>query len=265
MDLGLKNKVAVLTGGGAIGGIGWATVKELVAEGVQVVMGDIRVESGYSELSRYGYVVTQEIDLSLAGNPDKLVETALGAFGRLDFLINNLGISPIRTGFLDTKDEDWDRTHSINFMSNVRATRAALPHLIKNKGAIVNLASTLGSAPIPTMVDYCAFKSATLNLTKSLSEEFGPKGVRVVAISPGPVLTPQWSRPGGQLENMAKAMNTDSKTMRTKLLPDILKLVVGRMVESEEIAAAIVFALSGRMGAMTGSQIVVDAGCLKTI
>lgn len=265
MDLGLTDKVAVLTGGGAIGGIGWATVKELRAEGVKVVMGDITVEPGYAELTADGGVVTLEVDLAVPAGAPKLIDRALKQFGRLDILINNLGISPVREGFLETTDDEWLTTISVNLLSGVRASRAALPHLLKTGGVIVNLGSTLGSTPLTTMADYSAIKAAVLNLTKSLSEEFGPKGVRVLAISPGPVRTPQWTKPGGQLENMARRANTDVETMRTKLIPERLHLTLGRMVESEEIAAAVVFAVSPRASAMTGAQLVVDNGCLKVI
>jgi NAD(P)-dependent dehydrogenase (short-subunit alcohol dehydrogenase family) len=263
MELGLKDKVAIVTGGGAIGGIGWAIVKELLAEGAVVVMGDLVVESGYAELRKGGRVVTVEIDLAVSENPESLVSFAVSRFGRIDILVNNLGVTPIRQGFLSIADEDWFATLNVNFMSNVRASRAALPHLIESKGVIVNTASTLGESPQHSMVDYSAFKAATLNLTKALSEEFGPKGVRVVAVSPGPVLTPQWSRAGGQIDTMARAHNVDRETMLTKKIPEVLGLVTGRMVESHEIAAAVVFAASGRASSLTGSQIVVDAGSFE--
>ncbi len=265
MELGLKGKVAIVTGGGAVGGIGWATVKGLMTEGVSVMMGDLVVEAGYAELTKGGQAVTVEIDLSVAGNPGKLVGMAVSRFGRLDILVNNLGVTPIREGFLSTTDEDWFKTLSINFMSNVRATRAALPHLIASKGVVVNLASTLAKSPLPSMVDYCAFKAATLNLTHTLSEEFGPKGVRVVAVSPGPTLTPQWSKPGGQIDNMARAFNVGRETMLTQKIPEMLGLTIGRMVDSHEIAAAVLFAVSNRAASVTGTQILVDGGSMKAI
>jgi NAD(P)-dependent dehydrogenase (short-subunit alcohol dehydrogenase family) len=265
MEMGIKDKVAIVTGGGAIGGIGWATVKELLAEGARVVMADLAVEPGYAELTESGRAETVEIDLAVAGNPERLVTLTVSRFGRLDILVNNLGVTPIREGFLSATDEDWLRTLNINFMSNVRASRAALPHLIESKGVIVNTASTLGKSPLPSMVDYAAFKAATLNLTRTLSEEFGPKGVRVLAVSPGPTLTPQWSRADGQIDTMAKAFNVDRDTMLTKKIPEILGLVTGRMVESHEVAAAIVFAASSRAASLTGSQIIVDAGSFKAI
>jgi NAD(P)-dependent dehydrogenase (short-subunit alcohol dehydrogenase family) len=265
VNLGLDGKVAVLTGGGRPHGIGWATIVELREAGAKVLMGDIAVDSAYREMTSDGSVVTEEIDLSKAGNPEKLIQTAIDQFGRLDILINNLGATIFRSGFIGTTDDDWEFTFKTNFMSNVRASRAAIPHLIKSKGVIVSLASTLGNSPVPSLVDYGAFKSATLNLTKALSEEFSPQGVRVMAISPGAVLTPHWTRPGGALELMAKQNGVDEATMRDQMIPKMFGMTTGRMVSAQEIAAAIVFAASSRAGSLTGTQVLVDGGSMKAI
>lgn len=265
MDLGLEGKIVVLTGGGRQHGIGWTTILELRAAGAKVIMGDIAIDPAYREITDDGSVVVEQIDLSKAGNPEKLVQSAVDRFGRLDILINNLGATIFRPGFLETTDEDWDFTFNTNFMSNVRASRAAIPHLIKTNGVIVNLASTLGDSPVPSLVDYGVFKSATLNLTKALSEEFSPQGVRVMAISPGAVLTPHWTRPGGALELMAKQHGVDVATMRDEIIPKMFGMTIGRMVSPREVAAAIVFVASSRAGAATGTQLFVDGGSMKAV
>lgn len=265
MDLGLEGKVAVLSGGGRKDGIGWATIKQLTQCGAKVLMGDIEIDPAYDELTGDGNVQVEAIDLSAAGNPERLVDSAVERFGQLDILINNLGVTIFRPGFLETTDDDWEFVFRTNFMSNVRASRSALPHLVKSGGVIVNLASTLGTTPVPSLVDYSAFKSATLNLTKTLSEEFNPQGVRVVAISPGAVLTPHWTRPGGALEMMAKENGVDVETMKNDMIPKMFGMTTGRMVWPEEIAAAICFAASNRSGSLSGQALTVDAGSVKTI
>lgn len=265
MDLGLEGKVAVLSGGGRKDGIGWATIKELTQAGAKVLMADIEIDPAYEELTGDGNVQVEAVDLSVAGNPERLVESAVERFGQLDILVNNLGVTIFRQGFLATTDEDWEFVFNTNFMSNVRASRAALPHLVKSGGVIINLASTLATTPVPSLVDYSAFKSATLNLTKSLSEEFNPQGVRVVAISPGAVLTPHWTRPGGALEMMAKDNGVDVETMKNDLIPKMFGMTTGRMVWPEEIAAAICFAASKRSGSLSGVALKVDGGSVKTI
>jgi NAD(P)-dependent dehydrogenase (short-subunit alcohol dehydrogenase family) len=266
VDLGLDGKVTVLTGGGRKHGIGWATIVELREAGAKVVMGDIAVDSVYREMADDGSVIAEEVDLSKAGNPEKLIRKAVDRFGRLDILINNLGTTNFRPGFLGTTDEDWEFTFKTNFMSNVRASRAAMPHLIQSKGVIISVASTLGISPtLPALVDYGAFKSATLNLNKALSEEFSPQGVRFMAISPGAVLTPHWTRPGGTLEMMAKQNGVNVDVLRDEMIPKMFGLTTGRMVSPQEIAAAILFAASGRAGSLTGTQILVDGGSFKAI
>ncbi|MEW5420278.1 SDR family NAD(P)-dependent oxidoreductase [Amorphus sp. 3PC139-8] len=264
MNLGLEGKVAVVSGGGRKDGIGWATIKELIEAGAKVLMGDIEIDPAYEELTGDGAVEVEKIDLSQAGNPERLVDRAIERFGKLDILINNLGVTIFRPGFLETTDDHWDMIFRTNFMSNVRASRTALPHLIESKGVIVNLASSLGTTPVPSLVDYSAFKSAVLNLTKTLSEEFSPQGVRVVAISPGAVLTPHWTRPGGALEMMAQEQGVDVETMKAEI-PKMFGMTTGRMVWPEEIAAAICFAASNRVGSLTGTALSVDGGSVKTL
>lgn len=266
MQLELEGKVAVVTGAGLRGGIGWAITQRFLEEGVKVALGDIVIAEEYTGLTQSGNVTTLKVDLSTPNGPSKLIDHAMRTYGRLDFLVNNLGISPARPGgFMSATDEQWRTVFEINLFSAVRATRAALPHLLERGGVVVSMSSTLAHQPIPQFVDYAATKAALLSLTQSLSEEYAPRGVRVLAISAGPVRTPQWTQPGGQFEQIAKMTNTDVETVRTKIVPEMSKLSVGRMVEPEEIGAAIAFAVSRHGGTMTGSEIVIDAGAWKSL
>ena len=266
MHLELEGKVAVVTGAGLRNGIGWAITQRFLEEGMKVALGDIVIAEEYAELTRAGNVTTLKVDLSTPDGPSQLIEHAMGKFGRLDVLINNLGISPARPGgFMSATDDQWRTVFEINLFSAVRATRAALPHLLERGGVVVSMSSTLAHQPIPQFVDYAATKAALLSLTQSLSEEFAPKGVRMLAISAGPVRTPQWTQPGGQFEQIAKMMSTDVETVRNKIVPEMSKLSIGRMVEPDEIGAAIAFAVSRHGGTMTGSEIVIDAGAWKSL
>jgi len=265
MKLEFEDKAVVLTGGGRKDGIGWATIKELTSAGAKVLMGDIEIHPAYDEVVAGGSVHVEQIDLAVAGNPEKLVANAVERFGKLDILVNNLGITEFRAGFLETSDDDWDKMIRTNFLSAVRASRAALPHLVKSRGVIVNLASSLASTPVPSLVDYSAMKAATLNLTKTLSEEFNPQGVRVVAISPGAVLTPHWTRPGGALEMFSKELGIDVETLKNQKIPEMFGMTTGRMVSPQEIAAAVCFLASDRAGSVTGCALAVDGGTVKTL
>lgn len=135
--------------------------------------------------------------MTLAG-PGLLIHAAAERHGRMDVLVNNLGVTRPRSSFLDVDDAEWQRVFDLTFFSAVRTSRAALPHLLAdNGGAIVNISSVNARLPFPMVVDYSAAKAALSNLTKALSEEFAPQGVRVNAIAPGPVRTPFWTAPGG--------------------------------------------------------------------
>ena len=114
------------------------------------------------------------------------------AYGGLDILVNNAGGPPPGTrmpqfGFLTLTDEGWRSMLEFNLLSAVRACRAALPLLVERGGAIVNVSSVHGRQPSGVNVDYGAAKAALINLTKALAEEFGPQGVRVNGVCPGPV------------------------------------------------------------------------------
>ena len=262
MDLGLQGKAAVVSGAGQVGGIGWAIVQELLREGVRVAVGDIVLAPEYAEMD----VLALQLDLGRAEAPARLVASAVERFGRLDFLINNLGVtSPRPGGFLSVTDDDWLATLNLNLLTGVRMVRAALPHLLERRGAMVFLCSLLAREPIPAYLDYGASKAAVLNLAKALSLEFSPHGVRSIAVSPGPVLTPQWSRAGGQFDQIAAARGMDRQSVIDTVIPDMLHLSLGRMVRSEEVAATIAFALSDRAGAMTGCELVIDAGSARAV
>ena len=131
------------------------------------------------------------VDLGDAGGPDLLIHAAAERHGRLDVLVNNLGATRPRSSFLDIDDAEWRHVFDLTFFSAVRTSRAG------DGGAIVNISSINARLPFPTVVDYSAAKAALSNLTKALSEEFAPQGVRVNAIAPGPVRTPFWTDPGG--------------------------------------------------------------------
>jgi NAD(P)-dependent dehydrogenase (short-subunit alcohol dehydrogenase family) len=120
-----------------------------------------------------------------------------------DVLVNNAGGPPPgaqlpRFGFLDLTDDDWLAMFEFNLFSAVRGCRAAIPLLVeRGGGALVNVSSVHGRQPSSVNVDYGAAKAAMINLTKALSEEFGPQGVRVNGVCPGPVRTPWWTDAGG--------------------------------------------------------------------
>ena len=149
---------------------------------------------------------------------------ALDEHGRIDVLVNNVGAVRLRLqGFLGTSDEEFEWAMQMNFFSALRATRAAIVEMVKQgSGAIVNVASVNAFfQPDAGTIDYGAAKAALVNLTKTLSQEFGPRGIRVNAVSPGPVSTDLWLGKGGVAETVAKATGVDSDTARKNVIASI--------------------------------------------
>ena len=120
-------------------------------------------------------------------------------------LVNNVGIAKPHPGFLEIPDEQWSEILEVNLLSMVRASRAAIPSMAeRGKGVIVSLASDFARQPESGFSDYAASKAAILVTSKAIANEFGPRGIRALCISPGPVLTPVWTEPGGFGETLAK-------------------------------------------------------------
>jgi NAD(P)-dependent dehydrogenase (short-subunit alcohol dehydrogenase family) len=245
MDLDLDGRVAVVTG--ASKGIGLAVVSTLLEQGARVVATSRNSSPELDALG--GDLLHVPADLMDAGAPAEVIAAAARTFGGLDVLVNNAGGPPPGTklprfGFLELGDEDWREMFEFNLFSAVRACRTAIPLLVERGGsAIVNVSSVHGRQPSAVNVDYGAAKAAMTNLTKALSEEFGPHGVRVNGVCPGPVRTPWWTEAGGAADILAAQMGT---------------------AEPAEIAAAVAFLASPRSASTTGTELVVDGGMLKT-
>src|SRR3977135_2989157 len=156
-------------------------------------------------------------DLAAPDGPGSLVQRAIDAHGRLDVLVNNVGAVRIRIeGFLGTSDQEFEWAMQMNFFTGLRATRAALaPMLERGSGAIVNVASVNSFfQPDAATIDYGAAKAAVVNLSKSLAQEFGPRGIRVNCVSPGQVGTDLWLGEHGVAETVAKATGGDAADVR---------------------------------------------------
>jgi NAD(P)-dependent dehydrogenase (short-subunit alcohol dehydrogenase family) len=262
MDLKLTGKIAVVTG--ASKGIGLAVTRALVDEGAKVVAGARTI----ANLERLPGVTPMALDLSAPDAPARLVQHAIDLFGRVDVLVNNVGAVKLRLdGFLGTSDEEFAWAMQINFFAALRATRAAITQMLgQGGGAIVNIASVNAFfQPDGGTVDYGAAKAALVNLTKSLSQEFGKRGIRINDVSPGPVSTDLWLGEGGVAKTVAKAMGVDADTARERVLASIGGLATGRLTTPEEVAALVVMLASERTANVTGSNFVIDGGLIKTL
>jgi NAD(P)-dependent dehydrogenase (short-subunit alcohol dehydrogenase family) len=264
MDLGLAGRVALVTGGSK--GIGLAVVEALLAEGARVAAVS---RSETPELRALpGELLHVPADLTEPDAPVRAVERTVEAFGGLDILVNNAGGPPPGTtlprfGFLGLSDRDWQAMLDFNLLSAVRACRAALPHLVERGGAIVNVSSGMALQPSAVNVDYSAAKAALMSVTKALAEEFGPQGVRVNGVCPGPTLTAWWTDEGGAADVLAEQTSTDRETVLSKLAPEMMQLHTGRLVDPREVADAVLLLVSPRSGSTSGTELVVDGGMVK--
>ena len=261
MDLMLADKVAVVTG--ASKGIGLAVTKALVQEGAHVVAGALTTNS----LSGIRGVTAISLDLTDPAAPGELVRRTVADHGRIDVLVNNVGATRIRLdGFLAVDDEQFEWAMQMNFFTTLRASRAALATMVtQGSGAIVNVASVNAFyQPDGATIDYGAAKAAVANLTKSLAQEFGPRGIHVNAVSPGPVSTDLWLGKDGVAQTVAKKTGVDADTAREQIVAGMGGFATGRFSTPEEVATLVVLLASERTANVTGANYVIDGGLIKT-
>lgn len=261
MTTHLTSKIAIVTG--ASKGIGLATSQALAVAGAHVIAGARHNSPQLQALEAAGSATFIAADLSTPEGPKALVAAAVER-GGVDILVNNAGTATPRFGgLLSVTDDDWTEALALNLLSAVRMTREAIPHMLsRGGGAIVMIGSVNAVLPEWNIVDYSATKAAMANFAKSVSKEFGPKGIRVNTISPGPVATPLWLSDEGIAAQFAAASGASSD--------DILQSVVagsatGRFTTPEEVADLAVFLVDGRAGNITGSDLRIDGGYVTTI
>ncbi|WP_170378463.1 MULTISPECIES: SDR family NAD(P)-dependent oxidoreductase [Ruegeria] len=189
MDLGLKNKLVLVTGSGS--GIGKATARIYLEEGARVIVHGLtaaEVSDCVDDLSSLGDVEGIAADLTKTSDAETLAEFAR-ARGAVDVLVNNVGIFSVKP-FEDLTDDDWMHYFNINVLSAVRMSRIFLPDMLgRDKGSIINMASEAAVKPLPQMVHYSVTKTAMLGLTRGMAELTKGTKVRVNSILPGPTWT----------------------------------------------------------------------------
>jgi NAD(P)-dependent dehydrogenase (short-subunit alcohol dehydrogenase family) len=263
MDSRLSGHTALVTG--ASRGIGLATVAALAAEGVRVVAAARTVTP---ELKETGAIAVP-VDLATPDGPARLVDQALAELGGdLDVLVNNVGggdggAEGVK-GILGFTDDDWRSLFDVNFFAAVRTTRAALPSLLRSRGAIVNISSNGARMPHLGPVPYTTAKAALTAFGKALAEEFGPQGVRVNTVSPGAVRTAMWEAPDGYGAGLAGALGVSQEELMAAL-PAQLGMATGRLVEPAEVAALVTYLASPLAASVHGADLVIDGGAIKAV
>ena len=258
MDLGLKDKVAVVTGGSA--GIGKATVTAFLEDGVRVAFcarNGERLVAAAKELSAIhgDAVFAHTCDVTDKQSVDAFHGLVLDKFGAVDILVNNAGRSHQST-FLNTSDEEWMEELQLKYFSVIYPTRAFLPELeASSAGAIVVVSSHLGREPGPRLVATSSARAGVQNLLRSMSRELAPKGIRVNSILLGVVNSDQWQR-------RYDALNDKDKSYEEWLVDQAQThpIPLGRFGEPHEPAAAVVFLASPAASYICGAALEVHGG-----
>jgi NAD(P)-dependent dehydrogenase (short-subunit alcohol dehydrogenase family) len=262
-EAGLAGRTVVVTGAGR--GIGLAIVEAFLAAGSRVVAGSRERTEALDEHVKQGAELTVvEVDLATPDGPAALVAEAVAVHGGVDVLVNNVGaVRPRVDGFLGVTDEDWEWTFTVNFMAAVRATRAALPHLLATgAGRIVTVSSVNSRLPDPLVIDYGAAKAALTNFCKALSKEVGPRGVRVNTIGPGPVETALWQGAGGVAATVGQSRGVDPREVARGAAD---QSVTGRFTRPSEVADLVLYLAGPRAANITGADFVIDGGLVDSL
>ncbi len=263
MDLGIQGKSVIVTGGSR--GIGYETAKRFLAEGARVMIcarGAEDLEKAGQELAAEtgGEVVSIAADTSKPGSAERIVEAALKVHGGVDILVNNAG--EMYSGRFEVHNDEGLQTQlDTKLFGFMRMIRAAVPHMRKKGwGRIVNIIGGAGKEPDPYMFGSGMTNAALLNLTKSLSTEFGEEGIHVNAVCPGWVDTDLWRRNAGGLAEEVGAESEEEARRRAAR-----KNALGRFGKPEELADAIAFLCSERSSYITGVSLNLDGGRLKSL
>lgn len=251
----LSGQVAIISG--ASSGIGRATARLFARAGATLALlgrDGARLETTAEACRSLGSPRVEEIegDLTADKTPADIVERVMANLERLDILVNAAGI--IGSGLAaETSDETFDGMMDINVRSLFRLTRAAIPHLEKTSGNIVNVSSVAGLRPYPGLLPYCVSKAAVDQMTRCLSLELGPRGVRVNAVNPGVVVT-----------NLHRAGGMDEDAYQTFLERGDETHPLGRVGQPEEVAELILFLASSKAAWITGTTMSIDGGRAQT-
>jgi NAD(P)-dependent dehydrogenase (short-subunit alcohol dehydrogenase family) len=249
MDLGLKDKVALVTGAGSQIGFGKAIAITLAREGCDIVAADIDLEGlrkTAAEVEALGRkAIAVKADVSSSAEVDEMVKTALAQFGKIDILVNNAGALKGPKPFIESTEAEWDTDININLKGALNCTKAVLDHMIsRQSGKIINISSIGGRTGSALAPVYNAAKAGVIGFTKSLAAGVAASGINVNSVAPGLAVTGfgGGAPPPGALEKIKETTP------------------VQRTTEPQDIANAVAFLASDVAGDIVGQTLSVDGG-----
>lgn len=254
----LSGKIALVTGGTK--GAGKAIAERLLQAGATVII--TARNPPEPETANPHFIAA---DLSQPEGTEKVAATILKKFNRLDILINSMGGSETSAGgFAALTNEDWEQTLQTNLLAPVRLDRAFLPQMLTQKsGVIIHIASIQGRLPLyDSTLPYAAAKAGLINYSKGLSKEVSPKGIRVLTVSPGWIMTGASKR---MMERIADSSDISIDQATQSVMDALGGIPIGRPAQPEEIAEFVGFLVSPRANYLTGTEYVIDGGTIPTI
>lgn len=261
MELNLEGKTALVMASSQ--GLGKAIATAFVKEGMNVVLAsrneeklnEVQTELENLQGGKVRYIRT---DITQPDQIKQAVQHTVDSFGQLDILINNAGGPPAGT-FEQITDEQWQQSFELNLLSYVRMIREALPHLKKNGGKIINIASSSIKEPIPGLLLSNTFRTGIVGMTKTLASELAKDHILINTVAPGRIAT---DRVAFLDEVNAEKQGITKSEMEEKMKNTI---PLGRYGEPEEFAKVVTFLVSDANSYMTGSSFLVDGGMVKSI
>jgi 3-oxoacyl-[acyl-carrier protein] reductase len=262
MDLGLKGKVALVAG--ASQGMGRATALGFAREGAKVAIcarGEAALNEAAETIRKQtgSEVFAMVADMSKPADIQKFVNGSAERLGRVDVIVNNAG-GPPPGEFMKFTDEDWSNAYNLSFMSTMRMTRAAVPHMRKvGGGRVINITSYSVKEPITGLVLSNAVRSAVIGLAKTLSRELAPDNILINNVCPGRIDTDRAQKLNkARADRLGKPLEEINKEMAAEV-------PLGRYGTPEEAADVIVFLGSDRASYVTGTTIQIDGGLVRGI
>jgi NAD(P)-dependent dehydrogenase (short-subunit alcohol dehydrogenase family) len=258
LETEFAGKRALVTGGTR--GMGEAIVQRLRDSGATVVT---TARSAPPRLARPELFV--EADLATSAGTERVVRHVLDRLGGVDILVNNVGGSSAPGGgYAALTDEHWQQALNQNLLAAVRLDRGLLPSMLeRGSGVIVHISSIQRRLPLfEATLAYAAAKAALSNYSKGLSNEVGPKGIRVVSVAPGFIQT---TAATALIDRLAASAGTDASTAREQLMESLGGIPLGRPGWPAEVAELVAFLASDRAASITGSEYVIAGGTIPTI